>query len=420
MRDVLHEDSRLVVLWAGYGFAKDYNQGRGHQYAIEDLRNSLRTGGPKGKGDGPMPATCWTCKSPDVPRLMNENGIAEFYSGKWADKGAEVVNPIGCADCHDSKTMKLKISRPALVEAFQEMGKDINQATHQEMRSLVCAQCHVEYYFDKKQPGKEGVPYLKFPWKNGMSAEAMEEYYDAIEFKDWTHKLSRAPMLKAQHPGYETYLTGVHADRGVSCADCHMPYKSEGGQKFTDHHIQSPLNNVANACQVCHREDADKLKLNVYERQKKATENRLKLENFIVKAHIEAKKAWDLGATEEQMKDILMDIRHAQWRWDYSAAAHGASFHSPVETARVMGSAFTIIQEGRLKLARLLSDLGYNKPVDMPDISTKEKAQEYIGLDVEKMKKEKEAFKENLVPKWLEEAKAREATYDTKSVSMNN
>ncbi|GAA3590740.1 ammonia-forming cytochrome c nitrite reductase [Flavivirga amylovorans] len=419
MRDVLHEDSRLVVLFAGYGFAKDYNQGRGHQYAIEDLRNSLRTGGPKGKGDGPMPATCWTCKSPDVPRLMNENGIAEFYSGKWADKGAEVVNPIGCADCHDSKTMKLTISRPALVEAFEEMGKDINQATHQEMRSLVCAQCHVEYYFDKKLPGKEGVPYLKFPWKNGMSVEAMEKYYDDIEFKDWTHKLSRTPMLKAQHPGYETYLTGVHADRGVSCADCHMPYKSEGGQKFTDHHIQSPLNNVANACQVCHREDADKLKQNVYERQRKASENRLKLEDFIVKAHIEAKKAWDLGATEEQMKDILMDIRHAQWRWDYSAAAHGASFHSPVETARVMGSAFTVIQEGRLKLARLLAELGHNEPVEMPDISTKEKAQEYIGLDVEKMKQDKEAFKQNLVPQWLEEAKAREAGYDTKKVSMN-
>ena len=418
MRDVLHEDPLLVVLWAGYGFSKDYNQGRGHQYAVEDLRNSLRTGGPQGPGDGPMPATCWTCKSPDVPRLMNEKGIAEFYSGKWADKGAEVVNPIGCADCHDSKTMKLSISRPALVEAFQEMGKDINQATHQEMRSLVCAQCHVEYYFDKKNPGNEGVPYLKFPWKNGMSVEAMEKYYDDIEFADWTHKLSRAPMLKAQHPGYETYLTGVHADRGVSCADCHMPYKSEGGQKFTDHHIQSPLNNVANACQVCHREDADKLKLNVYERQQKATENRLKLEGFLVKAHIEAKKAWDLGATEEQMKDILMDIRHAQWRWDYAAAAHGASFHSPVETARVLGSGFAIIQDGRIKLARLLSELGHNQPVEMPDISTKEKAQTYIGLDIEKLKKEKEAFKQNLVPKWLEEAKTREAGYGEKKVSM--
>ncbi|WP_242132172.1 ammonia-forming cytochrome c nitrite reductase [Aestuariivivens marinum] len=419
MRDMLDEDSRLVVLWAGYGFSKDYNQGRGHQYAVEDLRNTLRTGAPKGKGDGPMPATCWTCKSPDVPRLMNEQGIAEFYKGKWADKGEEVVNPIGCADCHDSKTMKLTISRPALVEAFEAMGKDINQATHQEMRSLVCAQCHVEYYFDKNLPGKEGIPYLKFPWKDGMSVEAMEKYYDELNFKDWTHKLSRAPMLKAQHPGYETYLTGVHADRGVSCADCHMPYKSEGGQKFTDHHIQSPLNNVANACQVCHREDADKLKLNVFERQQKSTESRLKLEDALVRMHVEAKKCWDLGATEEQMKDILMDIRHAQWRWDYAAAAHGASFHSPVETGRVLASGLDKATEGRVKLARLLAELGHNKPVEMPDISTKEKAQAYIGLDAEKMETDKAEFKKTLVPQWLEAAKKREATYGSKKVSMN-
>jgi len=409
MRDMLEEDPRLVVLWAGYGFSKDYNQGRGHYYAVEDLHNTLRTGGPKGKGDGPMPSTCWTCKSPDVPRLMNEHGVAEFYSGKWADKGDEVANPIGCADCHDSKTMKLQISRPALVEAFEAMGKDISRATHQEMRSLVCAQCHVEYYFNKNLPGKEGVPYLVFPWKNGTSVEQMEAYYDSIDFKDWTHKISKAPMLKAQHPSWEVFQTGIHWQRGVSCADCHMPYKSEGGQKFTDHHIQSPLNNINNACQVCHREDANNLVQNVYERQRKSTENRLKLEDLLVKAHIEAGKCWELGATEEQMKDILMDIRHAQWRWDYAAASHGSSFHSPIETGRVIGGGLAKAQEARLKLARLLAELGHNQPVAMPDISSKEKAQEYIGLDMEKLEKEKEVFLENVLPQWLEQAKERES-----------
>ncbi|GAB2763118.1 ammonia-forming cytochrome c nitrite reductase [Salinimicrobium soli] len=414
MIDVLEEDPNLVILFAGYGFSKDYNQGRGHAYAIEDIHNTLRTGGPTGEGDGPMPSTCWTCKSPDVPRLMNEIGVAEFYSGKWADKGDQVVNPIGCADCHDPKSMKLRITRPALVEAFDAMGKDINDATHNEMRSLVCAQCHVEYYFNKNLPGKEGVPYLVFPWEEGTSVEDMERYYDNIQFSDWTHQLSRAPMLKAQHPGYETFVTGVHADRGVSCADCHMPYKSEGGQKFTDHHIQSPLNNTSNACQVCHREESSKLISNVYERQKKASENRLKLEDLLVRAHLEAKKCWDLGATEEQMKDILTDIRHAQWRWDFSAAAHGASFHSPVEIARVIGGGLVKAQDARLKLSRLLADLGHNKPVEMPDINTKEKAQKYIGLDMEKLEAEKASFKENLLPKWMERAKEREAEMDTK------
>ncbi len=410
MIDMLEVDPRLVVLWAGYGFSKDYNQGRGHGYAVDDLRNSLRSGAPVGDKKSPMPNTCWSCKSPDVPRVMNEKGVPEFYKGKWEELGHEIVNSIGCADCHDAKTMNLRISRPALVEAFESIGKDIEQASHQEMRSLVCAQCHVEYYFDKTKI--EGVPYLTFPWKNGFSVEAMEKYYDDIQFKDWTHKLSKAPMLKAQHPGYEVYMTGVHAKRGVSCADCHMPYKNEGGQKFTDHHIQSPLNNVANSCQVCHREETASLIQDVYERQTRIIENRDELEKLIVHAHVEAKFAWDNGATEVQMKDILIDIRHAQWRWDYAAASHGGSFHSPVEIGRVIGTGLIKAQDARLKLARLLADLGHNEPIPYPDIATKAKAQEFIGLPVDKLKEEKKVFIKEVLPEWDKKAAAREATYE--------
>ncbi len=413
MIDMLEVDPRLVVLWAGYGFSKDYNQGRGHVYAVTDLHNSLRTGGPTGPDDGPMPSTCWTCKSPDVPRVMKRDGVTEFYTGKWARLGSEIVNPIGCADCHDAETMNLRISRPALIEAFERQGKDINKVSHQEMRSLVCAQCHVEYYFDKKRPGAEGSAYLTFPWDKGMSVEEMEKYYDEKEFKDWTHKISKAPMLKAQHPGYEVYLTGIHAERGVSCADCHMPYKSEGGVKYTDHKIQSPLNNVANSCQVCHRQETETLIKNVYDRQDKIIENRDKLEELLVRAHVEAGKCWELGATEEQMKDILTGIRHAQWRWDYAAASHGGSFHSPVEIGRVITTGIDIVQETRIKLARLLIELGFKDEVPYPDISTKEKAQEFIGLPMKKLKEDKERFKKELLPKWLEDAKKRESNYKT-------
>ncbi len=416
--DMLEVDPRLVVLWAGYGFAKDYNQGKGHSYAITDMRNTLRTGGPVGDRKSPMPSTCWTCKSPDVPRVMNElieekgdfqEGVAAFYSGKWGSKGHEIVNSIGCGDCHDSKTMNLKISRPALIEAYTKMGKDITKASHQEMRSLVCAQCHVEYYFDKKTV--EGSPYLTFPWENGMSAEAMEKYYDDIQFKDWTHKLSKAPMLKAQHPGYEVYLTGIHAERGVSCADCHMPYVSEGGQKFTDHHIQSPLNNIASSCQVCHREDAQQLIKDVYASQDRVIEIRDDLEILLVRAHVEAKTAWEQGATEEQMKEILIDIRHAQWRWDYAAASHGGSFHSPVELSRVIGTGITTAQEARIKLTRLLISLGYEGEVPYPDIDTKAKAQAFIGLPMEKLETEKQEFIEKTIPIWVEKAVQREESY---------
>jgi nitrite reductase (cytochrome c-552) len=414
MIDMLEVDPRLVVLWAGYGFSKDYNQGRGHAYAVTDLRNTLRTGAPMDGEKSPMPNTCWACKSPDVPRLMKEQGVAEFYKGSWESKGHEVVNSIGCSDCHDARTMELRISRPALVEAFDRMGRDISDASHQEMRSLVCAQCHVEYYFNKTKV--QGVPYLTFPWDNGFSVEAMEEYYDEMQFSDWTHKLSKAPMLKAQHPGYEIYKTGVHAARGVSCADCHMPFMSEGGQKYTDHHVQSPLNNVANSCQVCHREETSQLIKDVFERQDRIIENRDKLEELLVRSHVEAKLAWDLGAEEEQMAGILQDIRHAQWRWDYAAASHGASFHSPLETSRVISTGITIVQEGRIKLSRLLHALGHSDEVPYPDIATKAKAQEFIGMDQPALQAEKDLFLEKVIPEWDRQAAEREAEYPVKSL----
>lgn len=408
--DMLEEDPRMVVLWAGYGFSKEYNQGRGHYYAIKDIREILRTGAPIDGKESPMPNTCWTCKSPDVPRVMNEVGVAEFYKGSWETRGHQIVNPIGCADCHDADNMNLRITRPALVEAFERQGRDIEEATHQEMRMLVCAQCHVEYYF--KGDGK----YLTFPWDKGQTVEDMEAYYDEYQFADWTHAISKAPMLKAQHPDYEIFMTGIHGQRGLACADCHMPYRNEGGQKFTDHKIVSPLANVSSTCQVCHREETEELVKNVYERQDKIKSSRDQLETLLVQAHVEAGKAWELGATDQEMTAPLDDIRKAQWRWDFVAASHGASFHSPIESARILADGINMAQEARLKLARILAAKGFNEQVPYPDIETKAKAQEYVGLDMDKLNSEKERFMEEVVPQWIKKAEEREKTYKTKNL----
>jgi len=410
MVDMIDESPALAVLWAGYPFSKDYKQGRGHYYAITDIHNTLRTGAPSETVPSPLPNTCWTCKSPDVPRVMNQTGIAEFYKGTWDTRGTEIINPIGCADCHDPSTMNLRISRPALIEAFEATGRDITKASHQEMRSLVCAQCHVEYYFSKTIAG--GSQYLVFPWKDGQTADDMESYYDKLGFSDWTHSMSKAPMLKAQHPDYEVYLTGTHASRGVSCADCHMPFISEGGQKFTDHHLQSPLNNVSSSCQVCHREETARLINDVYQRQDKVFENRSRLEHLLVQCHTEAEAAWKKGATEVMMQDILTGIRHAQWRWDFVAAGHGNSFHSPVEASRIIASGIDKAQEARIKLSRVLAALGDNSEIPYPDISTKEKAQKLIGLDMKTLVGDKKIFLDEVVPEWFRQGRERELSFN--------
>ena len=399
--DVLAQRPNMVILWAGYSFSWDYATPRGHQHAVEDVRRTLRTGAPGvTEGKEPQPGTCWTCKGPDVPRVMNEQGVANFYKAPWSKWGDQIMNNVGCSDCHDSKTMDLKPARPALYEAWQRVGKDVNKATHQEMRSLVCAQCHTEYFF--KGEGQ----YLTFPQDSGMTVEAMEKYYDAMNYKDYTHALSRAPILKAQHPGYEIHQMGIHGQRGVSCADCHMPYMSKGGVKYTDHHIMSPLANIERTCQTCHRQSAETLRQNVYERQRKCNEIRNRVENELATAHIEAKFAWDKGATEAEMKPVLDLLRKSQWRWDFAVASHGAAFHAPQEITRILSHSLDLANQARLKVAKVLARHGFNDDVPMPDISTKAKAQAYIGVDMKQKEADKEKFLNTVVPQWIKKAKA--------------
>jgi len=394
--DMLERYPNLVVLWAGYSFAKGYNQGRGHMHSIEDVRNTLRTGQPQ-------PSTCWTCKSTDVPRVMNKMGVADFYKSGWSDLGSEITNPIGCADCHDPKTMNLTITRPALIEAFRRQGKEINKVSHQEMRSLVCAQCHVEYYFK----GKE-AQYLTFPWDDGFTVESIEAYYDSVEHVDFVHYLSRTPILKAQHPDWEIAQFGIHAERGVACVDCHMPYRSEGGVKFTNHQIVSPVMYISSACQVCHRQEEETLLKNIYDRQDKIRQLIETAEGILVKAHIEAKTAWDNGAAEDEMKQVMTLIRHAQWRWDFVGASHGASFHAPIECARILGTSIQKSEEARGMLAAILTKHDVKLPIRMPDLSTKAQAQAFLGFDMVEFTKQKAKFREEEIPKWNKQAEERE------------
>lgn len=402
-RDILESFPDIVIIWAGYAFSKNYNTPRGHRHAIEDMRKILRTGNPGIGGDGDIqPGTCWTCKGPDVPRLMREKGIGAFYGAKWSQWGSEVMNTVGCSDCHDARTMDLKPARPALYEAWHRAGKDVKKASHQEMRSLVCAQCHTEYYFEK-----DNNQYLKFPQDRGLTCEDAEAYYDSLGFYDYIHPLSKAKILKAQHPGYEMFKQGIHGQRGLSCADCHMPYMQEGGIKYTDHHVQSPLAKIDRTCQTCHRQDAETLRQNVYERQKKVYDFAVKVNHELALAHLEAEFAWKKGATEAEMTKTLDDIRKSQWRWDYSLASHGAAFHAPQEVMRLLANAMTYAKDALLEISHVVAKHGFVGTIPIPDVSTKAKAQAYIGLDMKALNQKKQQFLDTIVPEWVKVAKQK-------------
>ena len=215
--------------------------------------------------------------------------------------------PLGCVDCHNPKSMELRVTRPGFLRGIRALA----DSTRQEMRSFVCGQCHVEYYCGPKAT-------LFFPWGNGLRVEQIERTYDAVRFDDghrfydWKHAETGAEVLKAQHPEFELWSQGIHARSGVACADCHMSYKREGAMKLSDHWVRSPLLNVARACQVCHAYPEAEIQARVDAVQ---TRTRDLLERSatalvdMLDAIVVAKGA---GASDQQLAPVLELQRQAQ------------------------------------------------------------------------------------------------------------
>ena len=407
--DMLEEKSQLAVLWAGYGFAKDYNAPRGHFYAVQSNTNTLRTGAPVDGKTGPMPTACWTCKSPDVPRMMEDDGELEYFTGKWAKYGSEIKNSIGCYNCHSEKTAELAVHVPYMNRALVAAGlPTFEDSTHQVKRSLVCAQCHSEYYFKKeKWTDDKGVEktakVVTFPWKYGLTAEGAEKYYDEVGHTDFKNKISKVPVLKTQHPGYELFTTGIHGQKGVSCADCHMPYTQEGSVKYSDHQLQNPLNTMDRSCMPCHRQDEKTLEEIVHRKyERKEQLHELTMDN-LAKAHLEIAKAMEVGATDEELKEARDLVRKGQWRWDYAVASHPSFFHAPEETLRLLSVGNDYAMQARVMMIGILAGKGVMN-YSAPDFGTKENAQALAGVPFQKLVAAKQEFKRTLEKEWNKEA----------------
>ncbi|MCX7838061.1 MAG: ammonia-forming cytochrome c nitrite reductase subunit c552 [Anaerolineae bacterium] len=243
--------------------------------------------------------------------------------------------------------MALRITRPALINALKERGIDWTQATRQEMRSYVCAQCHVEYYFK----GDDKI--LTFPWSKGYTAEAIEAHYDEYGFRDWTHQETGAPMLKVQHPEFEVWSTGIHARSGVSCADCHMPYVREGALKVSDHWIRSPLQNIAQACLPCHQQSEEEMKQRVLTIQKRTADLLRASESAQLDAIDAIVAAIKSGATDADLSKARALHRRATFYWDYVAAENSTGFHSPQESARVLALSINYARQAQIEALRV-------------------------------------------------------------------
>jgi nitrite reductase (cytochrome c-552) len=347
----------LRTMWAGHAFSIDYRESRGHAYTLHDQDHTERV------LQRPQPGACLHCHAAVMP-AYRELGGGDVMEGfrrlsrmPWNEarnitnaQGQPLINhPVTCVDCHNPQTMALRVTRPAFINGIRDyqagLGNadyDVNRdATRQEMRSFVCGQCHVEYYFE---PENKTVVY---PWAMGLKVENAIAYYDSVGFSDWQHGLTGGGMLKAQHPEFELFNQGIHARAGVSCADCHMPYGREGAMKVSDHHVRSPVLNIQRACQTCHNVPETELVARIHTIQDRthALINRSGAAlTDMINAIAAARQA---GVADGQLAQAVRLQREAQFRIDYiySEGSHG--FHASQESARILAEALDMARQGQ-------------------------------------------------------------------------
>ena len=359
--DKLARFPAMKRLWNGNAFSVEFGEDRGHFYALTDQKATKRQDVVK------QPGACANCHSGDAPNLIKSMGWEAFNKGPYSAIADKLHTAVTCNDCHDPDTMALRITRPAFTNAMTERGIDVATASRQDMRSYVCGQCHVEYYF----VGDNKI--LTFPWEKGLNIDNINDYYDEYGFKDWEHKDTGAPLIKVQHPEYELYSTSVHSQSGVACADCHMPYIREGALKVSDHWIRSPLNNIASACQSCHKMDEGKLVERIVTIQERTTGQLRETETAIIAAIDAIVAAKAAGATDEQLKEARDFHRKASLRWDFISSENSTGFHSPQEAARVLGDAVNFARMAQVSAERVTTALT-GKPATDPLLPLNEPA----------------------------------------------
>ncbi|WP_052571042.1 ammonia-forming cytochrome c nitrite reductase subunit c552 [Geothrix fermentans] len=390
----IQEDPRLVTIFDGYAFAIDFNLRRGHAYMLDDQRNTKRVTERK------QPGSCLHCHASNTvafrelglqggaPGTLDEaftapNAQAQLMAGfeamcklPYGEATKLVKHPVACIDCHDPKNMALRVTKPGFIRGIvalanstepvphlpsiekwrkgdKSVAYDANRdASRQELRSMVCGQCHVEYYCGPKVT-------LFFPWNKGLKVEQIEATYDEYKFPDghrffdWQHGKTGAEVLKAQHPEFEMWSQGIHARSGVSCADCHMPYVREGALKISDHQVRSPLLNVSRSCQTCHRFPEEEIKARVTAIQDRTKALMDRAEDAVVNLINDIAAAKKAGVDEAKLKPIYELQRKAQWRVDFVNAENSMGFHAPQEAARILGEAIDYGRQGQVALRDL-------------------------------------------------------------------
>lgn len=368
-RDKLDEYPFLALLYNGWGFGSEYREPRGHYFMVQD---QLEVDPGRVKAGG----SCLTCKTPYAPILEKQMGKA-YFSTPYKEVLARLPKDqqtlgVACIDCHDNRGMALKISRGfTLGKALKAMGVDETKLSKQNMRTLVCAQCHVSYMItkDKEMHSTDVV----FPWAGSTVGNiTIENIIKQIKSSpancEWTQSVTGFKLGFIRHPEYELYSNNSpHWLNDVSCADCHMPTITKDGQKVSDHRIMSPLKNDLIACAACHSEKPQELRekilaiqdatMTVYLKAGYATATVAKLFEMANKAEASGKKL-----DKSLYAQAREQYEQAFYRVIFIGAENSTGFHNPKETMRVLGDATKFAAAADAQVRRVLAVAGVSAP----------------------------------------------------------
>ncbi len=365
--DRLSEYPFAALLYNGWGFGIEYNEPRGHHYAIIDqIEIDASRTSPGG--------VCLACKTPFHKSYTEKHGMKYLTA---AFKDALDMFPVklretgpACIDCHRNDTMGLTTNKTHLEKGLKMLGK--KSLDQQEKRIMACGQCHMTYYVPRDKKGKVAgdvmPPWTGSRWSNIPIEKIITDLRTDYKRQEWKQKVTGFKMPYIRHPEFEFFTkNSVHFNAGLSCPDCHMPYKRVGAYKISDHDVTSPLKRDMKPCAQCHTESATWLEKQVFVIQDRTaslviragSQTAIAAKLFEMTNNARKKgKTIDAGLYD-RARDYYM---RAFLRVVFISAENSMGFHNPSEAGRVMGDAIAFSSKAEALLRQALAKAGIHVP----------------------------------------------------------
>lgn len=359
----------LALLLHGSGYALEFNEPRGHAHMIED---QLAVEPARVKAGG----SCLSCKTPYAPQLQEELG-SDYFGNPFLEVLGRIPEEhrglgVACGDCHRSEDMSLQVSRGfTLGKGLEALGKNPDELQSADLRTLVCAQCHVTYTIPQDDEGKSTD--VVFPWQGSEWGKiTVENIIDRIRgesrLTEWTQQVTGFRLGYIRHPEFEFFSNdSPHWQVGAACADCHMPPAEVDGEMISDHRVMSPLKNDLRGCAQCHGEDSETLRQKVFAVQDQTVSDLIR-SGYATAAvaklfeNVHAKMEAGLAIAPALYAEARDHYEEAFYRVIFMSVENSFGFHNPPEASRILNDAAEHAAAADHLLRRALAEAGAEVP----------------------------------------------------------